>query len=654
MAAPALSAYVQGQAAVTADNLNSFEQTCNTVADLRAFVGLPGIQVYSRGLNSVGDGYGCPYYWSAASSAADDGINVIAPAGAGTTGRWLRLPIGANSVGFLRKNVLFNVEHSVTDQFDHNYAANVFEWLSDTEITVVQSFSFGRDMTDSVQKALNQAWGQQVNLYFPFGGYLVDGGLTVPGDAAHRGNAFRMFGQGPGEIFAVAQGNLGGSILKRTTDGPALQYLWPSGFPNSSNGTTEIDHLTFIANCASDPVVNLKSNYEASSFHHNNIIQRGTGDGFHGDVIGSSNVYQNYAINPDWATLGLGAARTGIAYLFQPTINQGGPTFTNNHAKGWHDAYYVGGGTGVPILTVFDFQNEVSNCYNGYTVVAGVLSTIIDNGYFEGVDGGAAIYNRGTATKITRNNMFPGALTQIDDSDSANIGTVICQNVISLGSVAGAVGVDINASASYPGQTRKVVSDNYFAFSGSGGSIAGVVGLRMLGNLSGINHHGNLFSPVNWVGGTGTIAISDQTTNTGLAGSAQQGQNGLVEVINGNMLFTKVAQGAYGYGVPENPLADSAISSNILTTGLGSYFVLTCVNPQTINYIVAVAGKTTQGDKIKIRVTNGNITFVASSNLVLAGSVNFTPGANGATITFVSRGSFGGRPILEEQSRTAY
>lgn len=90
MTAPALSTFANGVGSLSGDNLNTFEQTANTYADLRAFTGTTGSQVFLRGGSSAGDGGQGVFYWSAASTAADNGSTVIAPSGA-TTGRWLRL-----------------------------------------------------------------------------------------------------------------------------------------------------------------------------------------------------------------------------------------------------------------------------------------------------------------------------------------------------------------------------------------------------------------------------------------------------------------------------------------------------------------------------------------------------------------------------------
>lgn len=103
MAAPALTYQTQGQASVSADNLNTYEQTCDTVAQLRAFVGITGLQVFVRAYAAFGDGGAGPFVWNAAATAADDGgVTTIAPVGysASTPGRWLRIgfvvPVGAS------------------------------------------------------------------------------------------------------------------------------------------------------------------------------------------------------------------------------------------------------------------------------------------------------------------------------------------------------------------------------------------------------------------------------------------------------------------------------------------------------------------------------------------------------------------------------
>lgn len=90
MGAPALTAYVQGVSVLSADGLNTFQQTCDSYAQLRAFVGSQSIQVFARGYTSPGDGGQGNYYWQANAAGPDDNFNVIVPSAGG--GAWVRIP----------------------------------------------------------------------------------------------------------------------------------------------------------------------------------------------------------------------------------------------------------------------------------------------------------------------------------------------------------------------------------------------------------------------------------------------------------------------------------------------------------------------------------------------------------------------------------
>lgn len=91
MVAPSLAAHFQGQGQVSADNLNTYMQTCNIASDLRGFGGTLGIEVYMRGFSAIGDGGQGVFYWNTGSTAADDGgVTTIVPNGS-TSGAWTRL-----------------------------------------------------------------------------------------------------------------------------------------------------------------------------------------------------------------------------------------------------------------------------------------------------------------------------------------------------------------------------------------------------------------------------------------------------------------------------------------------------------------------------------------------------------------------------------
>jgi hypothetical protein len=90
--APQLTQYVQGQGVVGADGLNTFEQTCDSVPQLRAFSGVQGMQVSIRGTSAPGDGGQGPFFWNltAQNPTDDNGNTTIVPPGS-TQGCWTRL-----------------------------------------------------------------------------------------------------------------------------------------------------------------------------------------------------------------------------------------------------------------------------------------------------------------------------------------------------------------------------------------------------------------------------------------------------------------------------------------------------------------------------------------------------------------------------------
>lgn len=71
---------------------NSYEQTCDVVAQLRGFPDQPkpGLQVYVRGTTSPGDGGQGVFFWNQSSTNPDDGVNYIQTSNV-AQGRWQRL-----------------------------------------------------------------------------------------------------------------------------------------------------------------------------------------------------------------------------------------------------------------------------------------------------------------------------------------------------------------------------------------------------------------------------------------------------------------------------------------------------------------------------------------------------------------------------------
>lgn len=527
----------------------------------------------------------------------------------------------------------------VTNSMIRSAPVNVLDYMTDAQITSVLAYNFSVDVTIAVQAALDAAWAANLNCYLPAGGYKVST-ITLPGNSSNRNKGFRMYGQGTGEIFALVQNNLtAGTILYSTTDAPVLQYLQDS--PNTGGGNVEIDHIMFYGTTTSAYIVDLRSLYVESSFHHNNIYQGGTGGGFRGVLIGSSDIYQVYSINKDWLTNGLGVARTGNAFSIEPNIDYGLTQFRRCTGRGFLTAFNIGGFAGRPI-SVSLRECEASVTYNGVVVNTNAIKTLIDECYFEGGDGGTGVKDQGEYTTISNNIIFEGYAKHIDASDTNNYGTLIYGNAIGIGSVANAIAISVASSGAYGGP-GKTVRDNYIAFSGSGGSIAGVNGIKISGVDPRIDLSSNVFVPRGpWVGGAGTTKINDISTSS--ASASLNGDFGFGVHANGNYEFPAVRQGSYGFGIPDTALADAAVSAGVLSTGLGSFFVLTLTGTANITSFNMLQ----QGQMFKIHATNNKPTFKQGANIKLAGSADYTPGANGAILTFVINGTSGGIPVAYE------
>jgi hypothetical protein len=87
--APQLTAYVNGPIAVSADQLNTFMQTCDNAAQMRGLIGVAGMSLSARGIDSVNDGLGGDFYWNSTSAGPDDNMNTTVPTGV-LMGAWIR------------------------------------------------------------------------------------------------------------------------------------------------------------------------------------------------------------------------------------------------------------------------------------------------------------------------------------------------------------------------------------------------------------------------------------------------------------------------------------------------------------------------------------------------------------------------------------
>jgi hypothetical protein len=92
MSVPANLVYTQGTGApaITADNLNTFVQTIQTLAQARGFTGTANQQIFLQGFASADDGGQGNFYWNTTTGSDDGGVTTIVPTGS-VAGCWSRL-----------------------------------------------------------------------------------------------------------------------------------------------------------------------------------------------------------------------------------------------------------------------------------------------------------------------------------------------------------------------------------------------------------------------------------------------------------------------------------------------------------------------------------------------------------------------------------
>ncbi len=184
------------------------------------------------------------------------------------------------------------------------------------------------------------------------------------------------------------------------------------------------------------------------------------------------------------------------------------------------------------------------------------------------------------------------------------------------------------------------------------GKIPGVVGVDIQGVDPGIDLIGLATDPRGaWEGtagaGTGTRKFKDTSTDS--QGTTGSGLVGLAysESKNKAWMVPALRRGAIQLKTDPTALADADVAAGVLTLSELSMMTLTLAAPTNIT---SFAAANLPDKTFGIRVTNGNTTFVQGASIKLAGSANWTPGANGGLIMFqIWPGG-----IAWEISRTAY
>jgi len=512
----------------------------------------------------------------------------------------------------------------VTNSMIRSAPVNVFDYMADAQITDVLAYTFSVDVTSACQAALDAARANNLDCYFPAGGYLVTG-LTIPGSSATANTSFRIYGQGSGQLFVRAM--TAGTILKSVTNAPILTDNTIT--PPNSNGRICVDNIRFEGS-STTPVVEFNALYGYCKIHDINIYQANTGDGLYIGYSAYAEIYNVMSLNKDWNTYSLGASRVGVGFNFPNAYDSGLVSISNCSMRGYLTGYQIGGGAGKAISTSIT-RCEASVTYNGILLYA-TDKSVVDSNYFEGGDGGIGVGNNtSNYTTISNNIIYSGYSIGIADANSATQGTLITGNIINIGAVVGAYGIAVNTL----GQNKNVINNSIVCTDGT----ANQAGIFVDGGTNARYYiTGNDFNPRTVWAGAGASKIS--TTATCLL-------SGITTGSDGNYEFPILSQGAIVLYSYINALTQANVGTNTLTVPEGSYFNVTATTPVTINRLNAGA---TGSQYIIFRTTNANATFTNSAFMFLAGGTSFSgPG----TITFIVDYT-GGASHAYEIARTVF
>jgi hypothetical protein len=541
---------------------------------------------------------------------------------------------------------------------------NVFQYLSVAQIASVKAYNFSVETQPELQQALLDAWAQKRDVFCPAGGYKIDAAsLVLPGTRPtpeERAKAIRLYGQGYGNPFSSL--NNGGTVFKSISNRPVVTDNTIPTLPDingvvasaptvspDAQGSIYFDHIRVDATSnAGVPAVLLNSASGIGEYHHFVIFQRGVGDGLYVGYGATVHFHDFYTYNSQFVTTGLGAARTGVGVNFPNSYGAGLVTYSKCSSRGWHDCYIIGrdvnyaeaiaAGKDVTAFhtTLRDF--ECSTFYNGVTLATKTSNCTVDEGYFEGGETGTCIEDRGVFNQITHNQIFAGFTTGIKLSAGSGYGGVCAWNEIATAALPNVTCIDVTGNL---GLGRSVI-DNILVWGSSGGTIAGVAGIKISGANPQLNLGGNMFNPkINWVGGAGSAQIVDNSTSTLSAGS---GVYGLGTASFDNLQIPMLNQG--GISLAKGATNITAAPAGVVTLTQASSHVIAFAGALPITSFTA---PNIEGKYFIVRCTNNNATFTNGANLKMLNGVNYTPPVNGATLVFIMHSN-----VAWEVSRTPY
>lgn len=511
----------------------------------------------------------------------------------------------------------------------------VFEFMNAAQIADVQSRTASIDVSTALQAAIDEAWKAGKRCYMPAGKYK--GRITIPyydGTHSYQGDAFELYGDG------AANGFLGGSPYDKGTTlvapdstGVTLRYL------NSLGSSASGNHIYIrgirFEHTSTNPVVQFDRFSDYSVFERCEIRQHGTGAGLRCLHAYGGTIRNVHSMNDD-LVLANPATRTGIAFDIQTAAGISGGLLRLDKltGRGFQIGLVLGTATdGVVATRVTQFEG--STVTFGIIVNSSMVGTVIDTPYFEDVQD-TCIQDQGRSTRINDGFFFEGYLYGIDNRYS-NYGNSYLGNHFHLNSD-NCVAIAVQSTGDATG-TKKFIRDNFFFFLGSGGTMAGVVGVAVSGVNPKIEMGENSFRPNrSWVGGAGTAQIVDTSTGR-LSGS--------VVTADANSTFPLYSNVGLSLAYSGNSITQANVSAGVLTLPVDSDIDCNASAGAAVTSIALGSGR----DRIVVLNTfNANMTFTKGALMKL--SANFAP-ATGGSLTLLLRTS-GGTTTAYELARTTF
>ncbi len=318
MSAPKLTRYRQGQGTVSDDQLNTFVQSCDTTAQLRAFIGTVGLEVALRGINTAGDGGAGDFYWNPTATGTDDNFSFIVPE-PGIPGAWIRLSSLAVAVNYYAIDTgTLNAMVGVYDPVVVVYTdGTIFYIRPKNTNTGNVTFNAGpgilpvrgpAGLLQGGEIVANQTLGIQFSAIFN-AFFIVSGWGATQGNEATQneqfitmaqvGSGFAPSGGSSTTTFNVADGTSGNEAVNFSQFNPTNSPNGNISFP----GGTMLQWGSFTATENGSGVIDFPVPFPNSAF----TINVTPGDSTVTNSIMTANIASNSAFNYNWPSTGSGS-----------------------------------------------------------------------------------------------------------------------------------------------------------------------------------------------------------------------------------------------------------------------------------------------------------------------------------------------------------